>query len=1725
VQFATLFPATIPDGEVEISNVQVIAQISGLSSNVSNGDISSFVSPPFTGATVTNPLPFTNGQPTEDDNTFRERIRAARQSRVKGTALAITTALQDVVASDEDKRIASSSVVAREGTPTTVYIDDGTGYEETATGIAIESLMASATGGEKYFQIQNRPLAKAALITTATAPFKLADAQRLAVSVGGAITEHVFSAEEFKNVSNATAYEVAASINADPNITFSASTSGGGTQVRIFAREDENEDIQVVSASVFDANAALQFPAELQQTLWLAKNDVLLSKDGEVAALSSNPISQWGALASGETLTISIDGTAAATYTFVDQDFVDAQSGFTTVGVNTLAAWATVINFKIPGVTATATDGILTITSNAGRSSRAKLAITGGSLVTKQVLPAGNAAGRDRDYTLNRNTGQIRLALPLAAGDSLSAGTENSRPFIQSSALSVVTVSGTPVDRSNDLYFVVDGNAQLVPTGALAGVSLQVTDYGGNATPGFMRQVQLIAGSGTPFSNVRAGDWLIAQDNALNSQNTGFWRVSYAQGNVVEVQRATYAPETVTLTSPQGLVFVRTAAQMQWVGVNAGTYTAASLADFLNAKLVGATAEVYKTNRIRVRTNSFDGGDIALVGAWGDAKGFGLPIGSAVRTASPHFAAIQSVANGTPLFASHLLDTVGNDTEFYPYYAFNEVNEGDLFVFDRSSPFTAPDTYGSTGAWGNNTGFATPITHLDHSGLVVDIRNAPPSEVLWDERWHGVSPYAIGASDSLVLVVDQDPIGHRYEIPFWRKLVPASSTYGQTNAFKDADNAGATLATAFGLDFDFTDFAVMMPARALSDASDSTKSILWRYKRLGADGESARVRYVYPEVPNTALSIVSDHLSGLTTDITVTLPSGALKTGASLHSFTTHVGLAAESHGTNYNLLTYVLGYSVASATRTTYLDYNRTSNSGGAANGTTVTGATSGATATVTNDVLDTGLLSGTGLAHLTLSGVSGTFQNGETLTFSTNPPTGTAINSQFQRVRLTVTLPTSSQVGDHGWSLGGVPVSIYLQSASSQFPSGLKTMTRVAGSQTDLSYVEAGTDGTVTNIGTVSWDTSEATFSTLTPGLAVGDILQVGAAGLDPNFEHTIRVTAFGPQWVQAYYAGTFTTSQTSIPVWGSLTDATAIKIYPLTNSTASQISSAVNALDSSPVTATLTGDGSGQIESSDESAQAPNTWYQLADGLNWILDVTYPATEGDDYQFTFKKNIASSLATGSDWLNEQIRVVPNQALTIVRWLNSPAVTGLSNACSIALSSGAVQISTLTSGSSGAIQAQGGTATEGTAAVSGTAVLAGSSTVVTVPKADADSFTAGIWVRAQNAVAMPKSIFAGSTSLTSISTAGVFVVSGTPIWTYANSGPIAGKTWRVLKQGKFVALRYSIVTYGTGPDLTGVTEGSWVKVDCSDSLNAGIFQVVRVYSDPEDITFWIENPNAIEEDIVATMTFFTRDSMMPGDTLNISTDLWGNKGAWTIQFVGGTTSGTQFGNSTTFTVVGTPTAKTGPIALGAAAPLVQVIEAKPTSLIKQISAIVPNQNDSSFLDVKFSTNALSSLISEAASTVLQPLDRLAFPEDVVIGADGYRESVGLIGEANKVLYGDTRDPVTYPGVVASGARVNIATPLIKRIQVALNLRINGNRDDIKDKVRSAVASLVNQTPIGQSIAISDIIAAAGKVNGVLAVSVLSPTFSSASDQIPVQPEEKPLVLDLASDVTITFA
>jgi hypothetical protein len=2097
VQFNTLFTVVIPDGETTIQAVQVSAVLAGVSGNVAAGAISSFVNAPFTGATVTNPLPITNATSQETDEAFRERIRATRATRTQGTALAIQTGVVGIISPDENKQVVSASLVSPQGQVATLFIDDGTGYSEIFTGVPLEIIVASALGGEKYFALAaNPPVTKANVASLNSAPYTLVDGSELFVEVGGlTVAPATFSASEFQNIASASAYDVVSAINSQA-LEFGARVTDSGTTVTLFAQSDTNESIQVVPAGIGipDANLALQFPSGEEDTIWLYKNDILLSKDGQLAEFVSTSFSTWtGFNPSSETLIIAADDTAPVTYTFTGASFAAANTGYTSVGPNSLAAWAAVFNAAIPGITATVTGSQLTLTSNLGRSARSEIDITGGTLVGAGKIfgAAASVGGADNDYTLDRNTGQLALSKALVAGDSLSAGSLSTRAFLQSPALAPLTVAAGGAN----LFFVVDGQASLVSTVYSGSTALSFT-AGAAESWGVREVIQAAGGSPNLFSNVQIGDWIVLWDPVLLQgagvpTNKGIFRVAYVDqtgpGQFIEVERssmpyaaagmqivslgnganqvlvcggldsetqvglnfaAVYTPATgywtpvapmanarcqhtatlmangsvlvvggnSTFNSPAltsceifsytgtlgpgnigswsaaaslpvsklahvafllnagpnvgqvvavggervggplntgyrydpgsntwtadgslntargysavvyipgtsqfliaggisstshfiddstntaelysqtsntwtstgsmathrwqhsltvlnggthvlvaggqsghpavpvasaeifdsgagtwastgsmastryqfalltigtsvlavggapsapwaelfngstwsaaadplspyrnntsgivlfngtplivggqntvdanqslalaatysvggnswtsttnfpvtssialtsgGMTIVRTAAQntysntpqIQDVVVPAGTnYTASSLVAALTG-LDGAIVSTYRTNSLRINTDTFivagvgvEGGDIALVAADPQGQLLNLPVGPAVSNLTTHTAAAVAGNSdqGTPSFLLYGIQGAQSSSVI----GVNTNRDGTLFPVDSSALIvgveSVPDYYASTfrSRFGPNTGFASTI-HDVNAG-VLTLRESANVEWLPQDQVYAAHPLGISPSDSLTVVLNNDPENLRFTVPMYRDLqVVPSSSYGTTISVLDGDNivssVAQSLTKAFGFGasgFDFSDFAVAMNARALSNPGDAALAVLWRFNRLGADGNLAQIRYGYPTAPNQSVaSVVTDFLGvngssvGADTNITVQLPSGAARTGVTIRPGS-NVGVSVLAPGAGGNpsgtryYYTYILGFSIATATS-----------------------AGSGSTT-------------------------------------------------------LTLTLPPG--VTNHGLVNGN---SVYVASTNVGFASGYVTIT---GTTTNtITYNSTDGAGTASNIGTISFDTNIVTMTGST--VVSGDIVSIlPTTSLASAFVNvTMAISSPGGSPGQ-YFAGLFDTGISSpIPTWGPIGNTAGLVFYPLAAgaSTTTAIVAAVNAaaaLPNSivPVTAAQVGTGGTITQSSSDSSGTPGFYYQLADGLNFVQSTGIPSLISGNYTLTLKNPVSATLAGNpSLWTSENFRLMPITTANMVDWFNTPAVSGLYNNGSIVAADGAMklQISTDTPGSVGSVQVQGGSANSVSAAVAdfGTSIATAdvNELVCSVQAAAASGITANTWMAIQNTITGPRQVIqsgGSGTLLTGVvlntdNTATLsFSSGGTPLFT--TRGTVSSQPFLVHKTGNFVCYQYAN-NPATLAVLSSVLEGDWVYIYSGGSTQnttpSTPFRVVRV--DTLSNCFWVENsaptfsPEGVNQQFWTLSMVFIADlvSALPGDILKVSTPVWGpggsvNQGSWQIVAVGNTTiGGTQYQNGFQMTVSLLPTSQvpapgslvsfssSGVILTAAQAQLIQVLEGTPGRLIKYLTATCPNQADGALLSLKFSTDNGYLRVGVNTGSLIQPLDKLQFPVTIATGIDGYSHSTGLIEEANKVVYGDEQDPTTYPGVIASGANINISGPYVRRISISLAVRINTSVStpaDVLAQVQSSVAAVVNQTGIGQPIALSDIVSAAAAVNGVTSVTPISPALTAGNDLIAVQPFEKPMVLNLDTDVTVSI-
>ncbi len=1136
------------------------------------------------------------------------------------------------------------------------------------------------------------------------------------------------------------------------------------------------------------------------------------------------------------------------------------------------------------------------------------------------------------------------------------------------------------------------------------------------------------------------------------------------------------------VTLPQlGIAFVRSSTSLQETEfAAAANYTASSFVNgsgsSLASQLRGATPTVYRTSKIRVSTNSYaSGGGISLVTANTEGESLQLISGTTINNLNDHPGSVESGSSesGTPSFEDIRVlgaTTPAADAAESIVVSSASVDSGYGLVGLRNwdggtdgsiavSPASIYNREGSNLSF--RTSFLSATNGVDTSVIDTRLSGTQPWNPL--DRVYLAAPFALVPGDDLTVLVDNDS-DRRFSIGMTRALTTVGSTYSQSNKFRDGNAGGASLATTFGLTYSFDDYVVYMRPRAIAFAA-TTKALLLRYYRHGRDGENARVRFSNALGPNTDISVDVDVDTDSSTDIRIRLKGGASRTPTIRATSKVGVQCTAVDSGDIATLI-FILNLGGVNAARTSNI-------------------------------------------------------------------------------TTLTPTLPGG--ITNHGLQVGDV---VYVTSTSGSFSSGAKTIT--SKTFTTISYAEVAADATASGIGTISFD-SQGEVTTTGAGILAGDFLNI----LDPNgtfmatqfVEETFRITAVTAGKITTTSgespAGTFTVGADIN--WETLDLASNFQVFANPAQTATQVLTAVNALaavtDSTcPITLTSLGAGSGTVDrSTPEFLDDSMAWYTLADGVNYVASTTLPVNVSDDYTLIFKNPVTGTLSTSSDWANETIYIAPSTAASVVDWLNAPTVSGLFTACSVQASDDGkkIQITSSTSGSAGSVQVQGGRANGVTAAVAGAPRTTGGvapKAMNTIDSGDADGLRAGMWCSIENTLGVPRAgIFTSGTTLTSWAVDGTLIVS-TPVYTVRVAKVDARLQFEA--QGDFIAI--SDFGVNTGVSFATTEIGDYIRIATAvspssfaqtSSANQGIFRIVQVVAGVNGSggTVWIENSTAIEEVSQCNVSVYSGDSIQPGDEFVINTPLWGvqNQGTWTVESVG-ESGGIPFASTTTFKVSTTdraPVAHGAAVALGTSSSLVQAIEGTPARFVLKIDGLAPNQIDGSFIDLRWNSTVPSSNISEAAGSIITALDKLRFPLTFASGVDGYSYNNGLIGEVNRVVQGDPSDTTTYPGVAAAGASINVAGPLVKRISIALVLRTRSGvaNEDVANRVRSAVATVINQTPIGNPVALSKVVAAATKVVGVIAVTVASPSYAVGSDLIDVQPAEKPLVLSL-NDISIAF-
>jgi uncharacterized phage protein gp47/JayE len=1771
---------TILDGESTVTDVPVAAQEPGSDANVPRNAIRDFSSAPFTGATVTNPSPFTSGRNEETDQEVRNRIKKARISRGLGTAIAVKNAVLGAQATDENAIVTSDEIFS-DGIETVLYIDNGQGYEEKTKGVGLEFIVDSALGGETHFQLatggSQTSIAKATLTSAEAAPFDVSPNDRLAILVGGILSEHVFNSGDFRADGFATAYEIVASINSNSTLKFSATTVENGTKVAFQSKLETSEFMQKTDpTSGADAGAALGLASNEVETLRLYKNNIPLSRNGRQAIVESANQTDWSnTITNGDTLKVEVDGTVQITYTFTNADFLSEGTHSTVAKTNTLASWVSVINSKITGVTAAINGNRIVLTSNLGFKSRAQLVIDSSSTLVSKGMFSSNiglsSTGAEADFTLSRNTAQIKLTNALEPGDSLTAGSEFTQATINSNPILGGTVT-LPDDAQ--MWILVDKqDAQVINHGVLSDSLIYFTKPSANI-------VRFRASLANAFSSVQVGDYVVIWSQELLPGNRLEGRV-----NAIGTQALTndYFELKITSTehlaasvqSPvsffEGLAFLRTTVPPQKIEIAAGSYNINTISDTITAEVMGLTATTENDEIIKLTSNNKDTDGSVLIFTFNDAaKNLNFTLADYAVSSFSHFGFFRNSesANNFPLF---IHSSMAQDRQADPPNSviadFESAIDLGALGIDPNVLVCMKHPYLTSGTYIKDAQPIDQCVQVDAiAATTIGIADSKTIRRLRiNDRYVLLNPLNFNFNDNIVLVLDNDAANQTFPINLYRRAITNTTMSINANQFRAYDvDAGATtqFSQFFTSSFSFKNYKALMRAKNVLDPQSATNedAILFRAAIWGEGGEKYRIGYTYPTAPNQGIS--SSVIVNSNVELKVSLKSGAPVTNT--------------IDGTTEWDVTITPNTPVAGVDEVTYT-WN----------------------ATGTNPSMAT-LAPG---HYVTING-NGEFSVENTGTFRISFATATSF---------TVRRPNGTAIAENNIaSLISSTISLY----ENDDTTAAELVTYVNASLADWITAELVNDAGLTGAGIVGLSTHEDNdFAANTDAILMLDGYNwissstLGNAAPNPQFilKKTLSLPSYNTNSVNAY---AFNDEEelrlipTTIEQLADFLSVLAVTGF----TTLGQVSVVVRDQLLQLATQILGSDGSVKLSGGQgNSAQALisgtssaliNTAYAKSNinkassaGFSvgqWIkVESLNPQKKTTGISFTTNATITPNSPLPSTSIidlgnretadryfgqprntirdrDRAFHVEKHGSLINISWDNttggSPVFAktvefndaGGGNMSVVFNTDNQFTEYTIATGSRNFSEVQPGDSITIAGFVdagnNGSFVVAGTSNNgLTISVNNPDGVSAASAAVAPAAIVITTEVQEGDSinigSAFGNLNQGLFRV----IRRYGNSLYIdnpAAVEERVVVAANLRALGFDATTQfnitvagdmkieyagvGTVPTLANAKMGDVVTVGTAFAVaNRGTFMVTESGSN------YIKVANAkatAESGIVVTgvggnvleshipsITISPYENTVAGDKFVISGSVLGssNIGEFNVTEVLSKNKIVVNSIMTTQTLV----------QLNNLFVQVYVEEGTPYVGYKKIYSLATDPANLQSVILLFDTNNQVSKINQESDTSISAMGKLGFTTSAITGFDSYKHHTGLIAEANKVVYGDPRDNVTYPGVAAAGAEIFIKPPLVRRITVSINVRVKTGTpfSRITEQVRNNIAALINSTAIGESIAISDIISTVNSIPGTRAISISSPTYDPLNDIIVVNPAEKPFVLDIINDIQVS--
>jgi uncharacterized phage protein gp47/JayE len=778
VTFSLNSSATILDGEREVQDVEVTALEAGSNANVPIGTIIQFDSLPFSTAYVFNPSRITNGRDIESDQELRDRIKNTIQSLSRGTVKSIITGILDLVSSDDNKRVVSAAAIE----PTIpadvvkLFIDDGTGFVPSFRSVGFEEVVPVATGGEKFVEVINFPIVKAFVETQNEEPYNMTGTTNLFVEVGGQVETITFVSTDFVVPAAASAQEILQAINRNSSL-FEARVSSGGSKIRIFSRQNFDEEIRVTGGS---ANVALNFPPDKKFTtkLYLRRNNTvrLLQKDGSTAVIESGNSAAYN-MSDYRFLTLIVDSKRnnLLHIDFEPSEFLNASSV-------TAKEVAEIINEQLPGAEAFASsnDTRISITSNIKKDESSKVRIV--ENFTK-ILSYNSTLLTFGDITTQSRTSAVNVMIFSNDQDMVYVGHVDIK--FKTISVFLSTPASEPMNYILEFFngstFEAlghfDGTASFTQNGVIRFHSpeyWQKTTINGQGPYYWVRikrdQTSLAQPPVESRIRICSANEIFGFSEGERSGSNSDYTLNRFIGQI-ELKSPLLAGDELTLGSkltrasmisnnqPFGLVGgevlnIEIDGQVQTITFQSsdfftpGAALAAEVITRLNKSIRGAEAELFGVGRVRIRTNTWgDSGSIRSTG--GSANTFLQFTQTVVSNLTPHVASVESGTQGPWTFPASqfvvvIMDGNSGNNLTVPLFRQGQVQSATTttivetnlnITFPLAEDLTVDSGYDVLITSGAQSGQRRTITNYVPATGTITLSSALPSAPLLDDQY------------------------------------------------------------------------------------------------------------------------------------------------------------------------------------------------------------------------------------------------------------------------------------------------------------------------------------------------------------------------------------------------------------------------------------------------------------------------------------------------------------------------------------------------------------------------------------------------------------------------------------------------------------------------------------------------------------------------------------------------------------------------------------------------------------------------------------------------------------------------------------------------------------------------------------------------------------------------------------------------------------------------------